>query len=124
MFVSDLLRRAALPPVCFLFFRARFVFATLRSLLSDNLRACKSFSNEFVLRLRLDPNHILRLAVSHKRSHTLVVWTPDMGVSIENKLAAVAMALPFRNHLHVNAALDCAHDEHPSQCSVREGGQS
>ena len=34
------------------------------------------------------------------------------------------MALPFRNHLHVHAALDCARNEHATQRSVRKAREA
>src|SRR5438067_2366592 len=47
-----------------------------------------------------------------------------MRVRVEDELAAVTMPLPFSDHLHVNAALDRARDEHPTKRPVRERRQS
>ena len=39
----------------------------------------------------------------------------NVAVGVENGLAAVFVTLPFGNHLHINAALDGASDEHPPE---------
>ena len=37
----------------------------------------------------------------------------NVAVGVENEFPAVFVALPFSDDLHINAALDCAGDEHP-----------
>src|SRR5436190_7785310 len=44
----------------------------------------------------------------------------NVAVSVEDQFPAVSMTLPFGNHLHINAALDCARDEHSAQRTLTE----
>jgi len=44
--------------------------------------------------------------------HFLSVGVPDVAVRPKDQLAAVLMALPLRDHLHVDALFDAAGDEH------------
>lgn len=42
----------------------------------------------------------------------------NVTVGVQNEFAAVFVALPFSDHLHINATLDCARDEHSPKRKV------
>src|SRR6266480_2170218 len=52
-----------------------------------------------------------------------VRW-PDVAVSVEDQLAAVAVPLPSSNNLHVDALLDAARDEHAPKTALRVGREA
>ena len=61
-----------------------FCIRDLPTFLSDNLRYYKINFDNLCLRLRGYRNHVLRLAVSHQRGHTLRVNAIHMTVGVEN----------------------------------------
>ena len=44
-----------------------------------------------------------------------------MAVGVEDQLPAVRVALPLRDHLHVDSFFECAGDEHASESSLAVG---
>ena len=66
--------------------------------------------------------NLRRLIIGHEFSHSLRMDRINVTVSVENQLAAVAMALPIRDHLNINTMLDCPSDEHSPKRSVTECG--
>ena len=69
--------------------------------------------------MRRNRNHVLRLGVNHQRGHALRMDVTNVAVGLQYQLAAVAVPLPARDGLHVDAALDRCRDEHPAQTAMR-----
>jgi hypothetical protein len=54
-----------------------------------------------------------RQSVRHELRHSMRLRAINVAVSVENEFPAVFVALPFGNDLYIDAAFDCASDEHP-----------